>query len=139
MRTLWRSTWTSRASSPSPGRWAVTVSADRSSRCHRNLLRTKSRILTSVSARNLEGRAHPLQAGSAGDRTAVVIDTLATSEDHETAAWRDLAAAASRHGLAADERGRAFLMAAPGCPIPAFNRVVGIGRHGPATIDEIRE
>lgn len=68
-----------------------------------------------------------------------MIDTLATSEDHEIAAWRDLAAAASGHGLAADERGRAFLMAAPGCPIPPFNRVLGIGRHGPATIDEIRD
>ena len=64
---------------------------------------------------------------------------LATSEDHEIAAWRDLAAAASGHGLAADERGRAFLMAAPGCPIPPFNQVLGIGRHGPATIDEISE
>ena len=68
-----------------------------------------------------------------------MIDTFATSEDHQIAAWRDLAAAASGHGLAADERGRAFLMAAPGCPIPPFNRVLRIGRHGPATVDEIRD
>ena len=91
------------------------------------------------SPRNPESRMHASRAGSAGDRTAAVIDTLATSEDHEIAAWRDLAAAASGHGLAADERGRAFLMAAPGCPIPPFNRVLGIGRHGPATTDEISE
>ncbi len=70
---------------------------------------------------------------------AVVIDMLAASEDHEIAAWRDLAAAASGHGLAADERGRAFLMAAPDCPIPPFNQGLGIGRHGPATIDEISQ
>ena len=30
-------------------------------------------------------------------------------------------------------------MAAPDCPIPPFNQGLGIGRHGPATIDEISQ
>ena len=62
---------------------------------------------------------------------------LAAAEDHEIAAWRDLAAAAVEHGLVAGEQGRAFLTAAPAWPIYPFNRVVGIGRHASPTVKEI--
>jgi hypothetical protein len=68
----------------------------------------------------------------------VTIDAIDASEDHEIAAWRDLAAAAAGHGVDAGERDGAFLIAAPACPVPAFNRVLGIGRRGAPTVEEIR-
>ena len=62
---------------------------------------------------------------------------LEAAEAHETGAWRDLAAAASGLGLLAEEDGGSLLMAAPGCPIPAFNRALGLGRDARVTTEEL--
>ena len=66
-------------------------------------------------------------------------EQISAAEDHEVAVWRDLAAAAAGHGLLARAEGAWLALAAPGCPISPFNRVLGIGSRAPAIVDELAE
>ena len=74
-----------------------------------------------------------------GPMTGSVSEQISAAEDHEVAVWRDLAAAAAGHGLLARAEGAWLALAAPGCPIPPFNRVLGIGSRAPAIVDELAE